>query len=124
MRRPVVVTVVAWLLIADAPLTVLSVLFLLRFPEVTGGKPLPMWHYSLAFMQAITFLLTGLLLLRGRDTCRLVFWVTGPVFILADAAVVGFNWVDIVRFAFYGGCALALLGSSVEQYFHTSTIET
>jgi hypothetical protein len=53
MPRPVAVTIVAWLLIVDAPVTLLFLLFALRFPEVTVETPLPPWRLALGAAQAL-----------------------------------------------------------------------
>lgn len=119
MPRPAAVTIVAWLLIADTPVTLLALLFTLRFPEAAEA-PLPPWHLALAAVQALAFLLAGVLLLRGRDAGRWLFWLGAPAFIVADAIGMGFNWVDALRIALCVGISLALLLESARRYFQSA----
>ncbi len=120
MPRPAVVTVVAWLLIADTPVTLLALLFTLRFPEVAAEAPLPPWHLALGAAQALVFLAAGVLLLRGRDAGRWLFWLGAPAFLVADAVGMGFNWVDALRIALCAGLSLALLHKSARRFFQSA----
>jgi hypothetical protein len=107
--RPVNVTMVS-LVFLTAP-AVGAVLALLRMSRLTAGE------LALVFAAAAAHAVSGALMLKGRQSGRVVFWLAAPILIPIFAYLHGFDWVILATIGGMG-VFLALLDTpATDRYF-------
>jgi hypothetical protein len=79
-KRPISVTVIAWLLLVVSSLSLVAVVFDPHTPELMANRllPVPVLYFKV-FVTALIYMLSGIFMLRGARWARMLYLVWGGI---------------------------------------------
>jgi len=121
MERPGIITVISWVFIITAILGFLSIAVTVFLPQYESS----IWPMGSPGLQGIIWILimsavisfSGILMLKGRNLGRLLYFWFAPVSLVLSFIVFGWRDAYVLTAIFYAVLVVILTGRKVKKFF-------